>query len=105
MVQVVPSGADPFISAQVPFEVLAAGQTSAAVPVVITVNSVPSAAVQTQIVASSAGIFTIPATRQGNAVLVNLADDSIAAQPGSIAGHTRSLAARRPTSVSPGSAR
>ena len=38
----------PFISAQVPFEALAAGQTSASVPVVITVNSVPSATVQTQ---------------------------------------------------------
>ena len=86
MVQVVPTGTYPFISAQVPFEVLAAGQTSARVPVVITVNSVPSAAVQTQIVASSPGIFTIPATGQGNAVLVNLADYSIAAPPGSIAG-------------------
>jgi uncharacterized protein (TIGR03437 family) len=44
--------------------------------------------VQTQIVASSPGIFTIPATGQGNAVLVNLADYSIAAPAGSIPGLT-----------------
>jgi uncharacterized protein (TIGR03437 family) len=53
---------------------------------VITVNNVPSAPLQTQIVASSPGIFTIPATGQGNAVLVNLADFSIAAPTGSIPG-------------------
>jgi uncharacterized protein (TIGR03437 family) len=86
MVQVVPTGAYPFVSAQVPFEALAAGQTSATVPVVITVNNVPSAPVQTQIVASSPGIFTIPPTGQGNAVLVNLADYTIAAPSGSVPG-------------------
>jgi uncharacterized protein (TIGR03437 family) len=88
MVQVVPTGAYPFVSAQVPFEVLAPGQTSATVLVVITANNVPSAPVQTQIVASSPGIFTIPATGQGNAILVNLADYSIAALSGSIPGLT-----------------
>jgi virginiamycin B lyase len=86
MVQVVPTGAYPFVSAQVPFEVLPAGQASATVPVVITVNNVPSAPIQTPIVASSPGIFTIPATGQGNAVLVNLSDYSIAAPTGSISG-------------------
>ena len=82
MVQVVPGGAYPFISAQVPFEVLAAGQTSATVPVVITVNNVPSAPVMCQIVASQPGIFTLTANGQGYPVLVNLADYSIAAPVG-----------------------
>ena len=91
IVQVVPTGAYPFVSAQVPFEVLAPGQTSATVPVVITVNNVPSAPVQAQIVASSPGIFTIPATGQGNAILVNLADYSIAAPSGSIPGLTHPI--------------
>jgi uncharacterized protein (TIGR03437 family) len=86
MVQVVPTSAYPFVSAQVPFEVVATGQNSATVPVVITVNNVPSAPVQTQIVASSPGIFTIPPTGQGNAVLVNLADYSFAAPSGTIPG-------------------
>lgn len=88
MVGVSPSGAYPFISAQVPFEVLSTGQTSATVPVVIKVNGVPSAAALAPIVASSPGIFTIPPTGQGNAVLVNLADYSIAAPSGSIPGLT-----------------
>ena len=97
MVGVSPSGAYPFISAQVPFEVLAAGQTSTTVPVVVTVNGVPSAAVQTPIVASSPGIFTIPPTGQGNAVLVNLSDYSIAAPTGSIPGLTAHPIARGQT--------
>jgi virginiamycin B lyase len=67
MVQVVPSGQYPFISAQVPFEV-SPGTAS----VVITVNNTPSAAFQEKIVASQPGIFTIPATGQGNAILVYL---------------------------------
>jgi uncharacterized protein (TIGR03437 family) len=86
MVQVVPGGANPFVSVQVPFEVLAAGQTSATVPVVITVNGISSAPVMTQIVASQPGIFTLSATGQGNAVLVNLADDTIAAPVGTTGG-------------------
>jgi uncharacterized protein (TIGR03437 family) len=97
MVGVSPSGAYPFISAQVPFEVLSAGQTSTTVPVVVTVNGVPSAAAQTRIVASSPGIFTIPPTGQGNAVLVNLADYSIAAPSGSIPGLTAHPIARGQT--------
>ena len=86
MVQVVPGGAFPFVSAQVPFEVLAAGQTSATVPVVITVNGIPSAPVLMQIVASQPGIFTLTANGVGQAVLVNLADDTIAAPAGVSAG-------------------
>jgi uncharacterized protein (TIGR03437 family) len=65
-----PTGAFPFVSAQVPFEVLSPGQTSATVSTVLSVNNVPSAAAQTSIVPSAPGIFTIPATGQGNAILV-----------------------------------
>jgi len=70
IVAVSPTGAFPYVSAQVPFEVLPPGQTSAAVPAVVTVNNAPSAAVQVSIVASAPGIFTIPANGQGNAILV-----------------------------------
>ncbi len=86
MVEVVPSGANPFVSVQVPFEVLTAGQTAATVPVVITVNGIASTPVMTQIVASQPGIFTLTANGQGNAVLVNLADDTISAPSGTTAG-------------------
>jgi uncharacterized protein (TIGR03437 family) len=86
MVQVVPTGAYPFVSAQVPFEALPAGQAAATVPVVITVNNVPSATVQTQIVATQPGIFTLNAQGTGQAVLVNLADYTIAAFSGSVPG-------------------
>jgi len=69
MVAVSPTGQYPYVSAQVPFGVLAAGKTSGTVPVVITVNNTPSPAIQESIVASQPGIFTIPATGQGNAIL------------------------------------
>lgn len=65
MVQVAPAGQYPFISAQVPFEI-----TPGTASVVITVNGTPSPSVQESIVASQPGIFTIPATGQGNAILV-----------------------------------
>jgi hypothetical protein len=60
-----PSGAYPYVSVQVPFEV-SPGTAS----VVLTVNETPSAPVETTIVASAPGVFTIPATGQGNAILV-----------------------------------
>jgi uncharacterized protein (TIGR03437 family) len=65
MVQVAPTGQYPYISAQVPFEI-----TPGTASVVITVNGTPSPPVQETIVASEPGIFTIPATGQGNAILV-----------------------------------
>jgi uncharacterized protein (TIGR03437 family) len=65
MVSVSPGGQYPFVSAQVPFEI-APGTAS----VVVTVNNTPSPSVQETIVASEPGIFTIPATGQGNAILV-----------------------------------
>jgi len=86
MVQVVPSGAYPFVSAQVPFEVLAAGQNSATVQAVITVNGIASAPVPAQIIASQPGIFTLTANGLGQAVLVNLADYTIAAPTGTSGG-------------------
>jgi uncharacterized protein (TIGR03437 family) len=70
IVAVAPVGSSPYVSAQVPFEALASGQTSASVPVVLTVNGTPSAPVQEQIVSSQPGIFTIPPTGQGNGILV-----------------------------------
>jgi uncharacterized protein (TIGR03437 family) len=72
MVAVGPSGANPYVSAQVPFEVLPSGQTSGSVPVAITVNGETSTAIQASIVSSAPGIFTIPPTGQGNAILVFL---------------------------------
>ena len=81
MVQVVPTGANPFVSVQVPYEV-----SSGAVPVVITVNGLASTPMMTQIGASQPGIFTLTANGQGNAVLVNLADNTIAAPAGTTPG-------------------
>jgi uncharacterized protein (TIGR03437 family) len=86
MVNVSPTGPYPFVSVQVPFEVLAEGQTSTTASVVITVNTVPSAPVQAQIVASQPGIFTLNSEGTGQAVLVNLADYTIAAPSGSTPG-------------------
>ena len=74
IVQVVPNGAYPFVSAQVPFEVM-----PGTAQVVLTVNGVSSAPASTPIVASSPGIFTLNAEGTGQAVLVNLADYTIAA--------------------------
>jgi virginiamycin B lyase len=88
IVQVSPGGAYPFVSAQVPFEAMPTGANSATVPVVLSVNGVPSVPVQVTLVASAPGIFTIPATGQGNAILVNLADYSVAAVAGAIPGIT-----------------
>lgn len=65
-----PAGAFPFVTAQVPFEALPAGQTTATVNVVVTVNGTPSAPEQTNIVAAAPGIFTIPPNGQSNAVFV-----------------------------------
>jgi uncharacterized protein (TIGR03437 family) len=73
-----PTGAFPFINAQMPFEVLNGLPATASVPVVVTVNGVPSPAQQTPIIPVAPGIFTIP-EGVGTAVLVNLTDLSIAA--------------------------
>lgn len=67
---VVPTGTYPLINAQVPFEVLSAGQTAATANVVVTVNSLSSAPQAVPIVPAAPGIFTIPPTGQGNAILV-----------------------------------
>jgi uncharacterized protein (TIGR03437 family) len=72
-----PSGAFPFINAQVPFQVLQ-GQSSGSVPVVVSVNGVPSAPQLVPVVPAAPGIFTIP-PGVGNAILVNLTDFKVAA--------------------------
>ena len=65
-----PTGAFPFITAQVPYEALSTGQNTAVVNVVVSVNGVASAPEQTTLLLQAPGIFTIPPTGQGNAVLV-----------------------------------
>jgi uncharacterized protein (TIGR03437 family) len=70
---VAPGGAFPFITAQVPFEV---GTGTA--QVVVTVNGQASQPVAAPIVAAAPGIFTDPATGQGNAILVYTASNGTA---------------------------
>jgi uncharacterized protein (TIGR03437 family) len=65
-----PAGAFPFVTAEVPFEALPAGQTTATVNVVVSVNNVPSAPEQTTIVAAAPGVFTIPPDGQSNGIFV-----------------------------------
>lgn len=65
-----PAGAFPFVTAQVPFEALPAGQTSATVNVVVTVNNVSSPAEQTTIVPAAPGVFTIPPNGISNGIFV-----------------------------------
>lgn len=72
-----PTGAYPFITAQVPFEVLSGGQTSATGQVIVTVNGQPSAAQSVPYVQSAPGIFTIPATGLGTGILVYTDTDKI----------------------------
>jgi uncharacterized protein (TIGR03437 family) len=67
---VVPGGQYPFINAQMPFEALSSDQGSASVDVVVTVKGTLSAPQPVSIVPAAPGIFTIPPTGQGNAVLV-----------------------------------
>jgi len=86
MVAVSPSGANPYVSVQVPFEVLPSGQTSGSVPVAITVNGETSTAIQASIVSSAPGIFTIPPTGQGNAILVFINSQTNAATVAGPAG-------------------
>jgi uncharacterized protein (TIGR03437 family) len=64
---VIPTGAFPFINAQMPFETPTA---SGSVNVVVTVNNVPSAPVTIPVVPAAPGIFTYPADGQSNALLI-----------------------------------
>jgi uncharacterized protein (TIGR03437 family) len=72
IVSVAPNSEYPYVSAQVPFGALPAGQASGSVRVVLTVNSVQSAGIQLSIVPAAPGIFTIPPTGSGNAILTFL---------------------------------
>ncbi len=69
-----PTGPYPFITVQVPFEV----QGSATAQVVVTVNGLASLPETTPIVPSAPGVFTDPATGQGNAILVYTAANGTA---------------------------
>jgi minor extracellular serine protease Vpr len=74
------------VNAQIPFEVLPAGQTTGMVDVAVAfAGNLTTQSVK--IVPAAPGIFTIP-SGVGNAILVNLTDFSIAAPPGSIQGFT-----------------
>lgn len=66
------------VNAQLPFGILAPGQTSATVNVIVNVGGVLTAPVAVSIVQQAPGIFTIP-SGLGNAVMVNLTDGSVAA--------------------------
>jgi uncharacterized protein (TIGR03437 family) len=67
-----PTGSFPFINAQIPFELLTAGQTSATVSVAVTVNGFVSVSQPVPVMQAAPGIFTIPPNGQGNAILVFL---------------------------------
>jgi len=67
-----PDGPFPFLTAQVPYDVLPPGQNSGIANVVVEVNGNRSAPEQTNIVAAAPGVFTIPPDGQSNAVLVYL---------------------------------
>ncbi len=73
-----PTGPYPFITAQVPFEVLSSGQTSATAQVVVTMGGQSSAPQNVPIVQSAPGVFTIPATGQGAGILVYVDTDKVA---------------------------
>jgi uncharacterized protein (TIGR03437 family) len=70
------------VNAVVPFGVLPAGQTSGNVAMVVSVNGTAADPVTIPIVPQAPGVFTNPPS-VGNAVLINLADFSMAAPVGS----------------------
>ena len=65
-----PSGTYPYLDAQVPIEALPVGQASGTASMVVTVYGVSSLPQPVSIVPAAPGIFTIPPTGQGNAVMV-----------------------------------
>jgi uncharacterized protein (TIGR03437 family) len=70
------TGAFPFLTAQVPFGILGS-QNSGNMNVVVTVNSVASDPKAMPFVSVAPGVFTIPATGTGNAVLVMTDGDNV----------------------------
>ena len=90
---VFPTGAFPFINAQLPF-----GVQPGTANVVVTVNNIASAPKPFPVVAAAPGVFTIPPNGQGNAILVFLdpADGvaKIAAPPGANLGYPTAPIAR-----------
>ena len=67
-----PDGPFPFISAQIPFEALPPGQTSATMNVVVTINGVSSAPKSLTVIPAAPGIYTIPPDGVSNALLAFL---------------------------------
>ena len=67
---VIPNGAFPFINAQLPYNVLPAGQSSGTANVIVSVNGVSSPPKSLLVTPVAPGIFTIPPNGLGNAVLV-----------------------------------
>ena len=76
------------INAQLPFNVLPAGQTSGTVPIVVTRNSGASAPQSVTVAQAAPGIFTANATGLGQAIATDNDDNAIAAPAGSISGLT-----------------
>jgi len=76
------------INAQVPFNVLPAGQNSGTVNIVVTRNSGASAPQSVPIVQASPGIFTANTSGTGQAIATDNNDNAIAAPAGSIPGLT-----------------
>jgi minor extracellular serine protease Vpr len=63
--------ASQLVNAQIPFEVLSAGQTSGTVNVVVTVGTVQTAPQTVSIVAQAPGVFTIP-PGVGNVIMADI---------------------------------
>lgn len=93
LVSIFPTGAAPVINAQIPFEVLTAGQSSGqpsgTASVVVTINGQSSPAQSSPIAPFAPGIFTVPPNGLGTAILIYVdpADQivKIAAPPSSSA--------------------
>jgi minor extracellular serine protease Vpr len=64
------------VNAQIPFEVLAAGQTTGTVNMVVTVGTVQTAPQAVSIVPQAPGLFTIP-PGVGNVVMVDLTNGTV----------------------------
>ena len=76
------------INAQLPFNVLPQGQTSATVPIVVTRSNGASAPQSVTVAQAAPGIFTANATGLGQAIATDNDDNAIAAPVGSISGLT-----------------
>jgi len=81
MRDVLPSGQFPQLNVQIPFEVLAAGQTTGTVNVVVTVGTTQTAPQPVLIVPQAPGIFTVPAGA-GNVIMADISKGFIVGPTG-----------------------